>query len=133
MTLYHGSMKRPEGLYKKFVVFREDGQSGPAKKHYGCEYFVLDLTHDLYAIPAIVAYIKACEPNHPLLAKDLRDKLPTLAERERHMAVLLAREVKFLRSYKKQHDIFIVGGFVAGLFAGVALLAILLRLAGWLQ
>lgn len=46
----------PKGLYAKFQVERTDGRSAPGEKHDGCEYFVLDLTHDPHAIPALKAY-----------------------------------------------------------------------------
>lgn len=62
------------GLYDKFNVTRTDGKSAPGQKHDGCEYFVLDLTHDPYARAAILAYACACEDHYPLLARDLRLK-----------------------------------------------------------
>lgn len=63
------------GIYRKFKIERTDGKSEPGEKHYGCEYFVLDLTHDPFAGPAIKAYADACEDTHPHLANDLRAKL----------------------------------------------------------
>lgn len=44
-------------------------------KHYGCEYFVLDLAHDKFAAPALEAYADACEKEYPLLAADIRSKI----------------------------------------------------------
>lgn len=35
-----------KGLYGKFAVQRMDGSDQPGGKHHGCEYFVLDLSHD---------------------------------------------------------------------------------------
>jgi hypothetical protein len=64
--------KRTAGLYNKFRVERTDGKSAPGQKHDGCEYFVLDLDHDVFAIPALDAYADACEGEYPALAKDLR-------------------------------------------------------------
>lgn len=64
-----------QGLYKKFVVDRYDGSGEPGGKHAGCEYFVLDLTHDPFAWPALAAYAEACEAEYPLLAADLQKKL----------------------------------------------------------
>lgn len=55
----------------KFHVARMDGTSGPHGKHEFCRYFVLDLAHDPYAVPAIRAYVQACRETHPLLAADL--------------------------------------------------------------
>ena len=65
------------GLYRKFEVKRVDGRDGPGQKHEGCFYFVLDLDHDPYAVPAIRAYADACEEKYPVLAADLR----TMADR----------------------------------------------------
>jgi hypothetical protein len=59
------------GLYGKYDVRRLDGSSGPGGKHEHCEYFVLDLSHDSHAIPAIHAYAKSCEGDYPKLAADL--------------------------------------------------------------
>lgn len=66
--------KRKIGLYDKFVIERTDGTSAPGRKHDGCEYFVLDLTHDKFANPAIRAYRDACKDEYPVLAKDLTDR-----------------------------------------------------------
>ena len=63
-----------KGLYNKFSVTRTDGRDAPGEKHEGCEYFVLDLTHDKYAIPALKAYAKACSAEFPQLAADLDDR-----------------------------------------------------------
>lgn len=62
------------GLYEKFKVSRTDGSSKPGRKHDGCEYFVLDLTHDEFALPSLIAYARACRKKFPLLAKDLDEK-----------------------------------------------------------
>ena len=56
------------GLYGKFHVERTDGKSAPGQKHDGCDYFVLDLTHDPHALPALVAYEQSCNAEYPLLA-----------------------------------------------------------------
>lgn len=61
-----------EGLYQKFRVERTDGRSAPGEKHAECRYFVLDLDHDEFALPAVEAYADACESAHPELAADLR-------------------------------------------------------------
>jgi hypothetical protein len=70
------------GLYNKFIVERTDGRSDIGKKHYGCEYFVLDLDHDQYAIAALFAYADSCSTEYPLLAQDLRAKAVCLNERK---------------------------------------------------
>ena len=61
-----------KGLYHKFFVTRTDGRSGPGGLHENCKYFVLDLTHDKHAIPAIQAYAKSCRKKNPVLADDLQ-------------------------------------------------------------
>lgn len=60
------------GLHRKFDVKRTDGSSEPGGKHEHCAYFVLDLNHDKYAIPALEAYKDACYPEHRKLSEDLR-------------------------------------------------------------
>lgn len=65
------------GLYNKFTVTRNDGKSAEGEKHHDCEYFVLDVTHDPFAIPALQAYANACRAEYPLLAEDLDGKYPT--------------------------------------------------------
>jgi hypothetical protein len=61
------------GLYQKYKPLeRMDGSSDPGKKHENCRYFPLDMTHDPFAKPAILAYAAACADTHPVLAADLR-------------------------------------------------------------
>lgn len=48
---------REIGLFQKFSVNRIDGQDAPGQKHFGDEYFVLNITTDCHAIPALAAYI----------------------------------------------------------------------------
>lgn len=64
--------KDDRGIYRKYEVKRTDGSSGPGGYHEHCAYFVLDLEHDPYAIPALKAYAKACKKKLPELARDLR-------------------------------------------------------------
>ena len=66
---------RTRGLYGKFRVERLDGKSAPGEKHDGCDYFVLDLTHDPYAVLALATYAGQCEEEYPLLADDLWEKV----------------------------------------------------------
>lgn len=68
--------KRTMGLYQKYRVERTDGSSNPEGRHHGCEYFVLDLTHDKFAPPAILAYAEACKDEYPALYADLIAKYP---------------------------------------------------------
>jgi len=62
---------KTRGVYEKFRVERTDGKSAPGEKHHGCAYFVLDLKHDEFALPALAVYAKACRAKHPELAADL--------------------------------------------------------------
>ena len=57
------------GLYRKYFVKKV---SDPNKKHDNCFFFVLDLDHDPYVIPALEAYADACQKTHPVLARQLR-------------------------------------------------------------
>lgn len=66
---------KTRGLYEKFKVERIDGSSESGGKHEGCDYFVLDLTHDKHSLPALQAYITSCRNDYPLLAADLAEKL----------------------------------------------------------
>ncbi len=59
------------GLYGKFSISRTDGRDAPGEKHHGCAYFVLDITHDPAAIPALRAYAEACKGHRPILSADL--------------------------------------------------------------
>lgn len=63
-----------QGLFRKFIVERVDGSSGPGGKHEHCECFVLDVDHDPCARPALVAYAAAVEPTHPQLAASMRER-----------------------------------------------------------
>ena len=65
-------MKDTTGLYSKYSVNRNDGESEPGGKHENCSYYVLDLEHDPFALHALRAYAKACAKRHPQLANDLR-------------------------------------------------------------
>lgn len=62
------------GLYEKYRVERCDGSSEEGGKHEDCRYFVLDLTHDPHAAPALRAYAKSCATDYPMLAFDLRQE-----------------------------------------------------------
>lgn len=63
--------KRDVGIYEKFSVRRTDGTDNPGGKHENCRYFVLDLDHDKFSIPAILAYAEACSIEYPVLSVDL--------------------------------------------------------------
>ena len=61
-------------IFEKYRVSRTDGTDGEGQRHYGDEYFVLDLSCDEHAIAALRAYAMACERTHPQLAWDIRRK-----------------------------------------------------------
>lgn len=62
---------KSDGLYDKFQVIRRDGSDLKGGPHEKCDYFVLDLTHDVHAKAAIMAYAISCAAQHPMLAADL--------------------------------------------------------------
>ena len=45
-----------EVLEDRYQVTRRDGRDAPGRKHHGCRYFVLDLTHDSKAAALVAAY-----------------------------------------------------------------------------
>lgn len=71
---------KARGAYDKFRVIRRDGSCGPGGKHEHCDWWVLDLQHDPFAVPALRAYAAACRAEYPLLAEDLDAKLATMGE-----------------------------------------------------
>lgn len=63
---------KKRGLYRKYDIKRTDGSSEPPYgKHANCRYFVLDLDHDKFALPALRAYANHCRHEFPQLAADL--------------------------------------------------------------
>lgn len=62
---------KTRGIYRKFDIQRTDGSSELGEKHHHCRYFVLDLEHDPFAVPALKAYATACRKTHPQLSHDL--------------------------------------------------------------
>ena len=74
---------KTRGLYHKFNITRTDGKSELGEKHAGCDYFVLDLTHDPYALVALQAYAVAARGEYPLLAEDLARKLVAFDDAKR--------------------------------------------------
>lgn len=59
------------GIYNKYEVRRTDHRDDPGQKHATCAYFVLDITHDPHAVPALRAYAESCRMTHPQLAIDI--------------------------------------------------------------
>lgn len=73
---------KSRGLYPegKFIVSRRDGSDASGGKHDGCQYFVLDVTHDPHSVPALRAYATCARADgYAALADDL-ERLAT--ERE---------------------------------------------------
>lgn len=65
---------RDRGLFGKFFVCRADGRDKPGQKHFGSEYFVLDMTGDPHAYRALRAYAASCSSEFPVLSADLTEK-----------------------------------------------------------
>jgi hypothetical protein len=65
-----GPSDRFQGCYRKYRVQRLGDRKG---KHRNCQYFVLDLDHDKFAVPALEAYARACLAEFPALAADLQE------------------------------------------------------------
>ncbi len=72
---------RERGLYEKYMVTRTDGSDAGDCKHEYCEYFVLDLMHDPFALPALRAYRSACMKEYPELARDLASEVVEMMDR----------------------------------------------------
>jgi len=66
-----GQRDREKGLYGKFNVHRNDGRDAPGGDKAGAHYYVLDLTHDPFALPALAVYAYMCRNAFPPLAADL--------------------------------------------------------------
>ena len=66
-----------EGLdHQKFLVRRTDGSSRKGGKHARCDYFVLDLRHDPFALQALRAYKRAAlRHGYRSLALDLQNRI----------------------------------------------------------
>jgi hypothetical protein len=60
---------KQRGLYAKYKPIER--LDAPNPKHDGCEYFILDLTHDAIARDAVLLYALLCKADYPELAKDL--------------------------------------------------------------
>ena len=60
-----------KGLTNKYTVYRRDNRDQQGGKHHNCRYFVLDVSHDPFAIPAILAYAEACKEKKPVLSENL--------------------------------------------------------------
>lgn len=75
-------MGKSMGIFHKFNVTRVDGTDAPGGKHDGCDYFVLDVTHDPLAIPALQAYaVAAYDAGYETLAVDLQEKVEAAKKR----------------------------------------------------
>lgn len=70
---------KTRGLYPKYRVTRI---ADPDGKHAACEYYLLDLVHDPFSRPALLAYADACEGSFPTLAEDLRRKAASVPPAE---------------------------------------------------
>lgn len=64
------------GWHNKFRVARIDGEHKAGKKHDGCEYFVLDLTHDPHAVATVMLYGQHVYFRRPGLYRDIVARYP---------------------------------------------------------
>ena len=60
-----------QGLFRKYEVKRIDGTDQGSGKHAGCEYFVLDISHDKHAHAALTAYALSAMSTNCDLARDM--------------------------------------------------------------
>ena len=69
--------QRNKGLFNKYRVYRtEENDVKSHSKHIDCDYFVLDLTHDVHAIPALKAYAESARKDgYEQLADDIETKI----------------------------------------------------------
>jgi len=108
---------KTKGLLHRYDIHRTDGRDRPGAKHDGCDLFVLDLTHDPFAIAAITAYADACMAEYPVLAQHLRDRYGLLmkiyeergvavemAARGAQKAMQLEHELKAMKDRRKQRQ-----------------------------
>lgn len=59
--------REAQGLVHKYHITRVD----QSEQHPDCEYFVMDLTHDPYSVPAMVIYALAAGVEYPQLKDDI--------------------------------------------------------------
>lgn len=60
-----------KGVEDIYRIVRIDGKDKPGEEHENCMYYVLDLNHDRYALPALHSYAGACRSEYPELAEEL--------------------------------------------------------------
>jgi len=102
------SQSKDGPVWEKYEVRRMDGRDGPGLKHDGCAHFVLDLTHDPYAVVALEAYSKACAEELRTLSNDTA-KMAKHWRREQEQEQVIQTTVKpccdeWLRSEQKLHS-----------------------------
>ena len=67
---------KERGLYPKYRLARTDGSTNKGQKHEKCQFFVLDITHDPHAIPAIFSYATSAKADgYDKLADDLYSQI----------------------------------------------------------
>lgn len=99
-----------QGMFRKFNVSRVDGSDAPGGKHSGCEYFVLDLDHDVHAPAALRAYAQACKDTHPTLSAELKAKFgsppkaPALAQEPLDVLREVVSQYKQMNEWRMRHQ-----------------------------
>lgn len=61
-----------KGFYNKYIVNRTDLRDLPGRDRANPKYIVLDITYDLHARVAALAYADEVENDYPELADDIR-------------------------------------------------------------
>lgn len=67
-------MSDKRGLHGKFIIARRDNKHLLGQKHHGCDYFVLDLTHDQHGIQVVRYYATLCREDRPQLSQEIFEK-----------------------------------------------------------
>lgn len=60
-----------QGIYEKYRVYRTDGLDNAGGPRADDKYFVLNLTRDPHAKPAMAAYAASAKGTHPILSADM--------------------------------------------------------------
>lgn len=98
-----GCDQKGKGIYEKYYVTRADEGDRPNHKHYGCKYFVLDLTHDRFVPETIRTYGRlARAAGYGPLASDLKDKADAM---EKAFGVVRPDMKVYQIQWDGQHDL----------------------------
>lgn len=101
-----GLPDKERGLYGKYQIRRVDGSTDKGKKHEKCDYFVLDVTHDPHAAPALFSYAASAKADgYEQLAADLYAKIqPYIKALDKRVAEDLLEEIEAMQPFEKMDD-----------------------------